>query len=457
MNFFVPNLRLILSSLLVLGLLYVLFPEAQAGGIPYPAPGGVPGASLSSGGSPQGAVIAFAVLLQRIADGAAALATGVAILFMVINGARLTFAFGNSEALGKARKGLIWASAGLVLIIFAYIVTKTVIALTYSGADGSAVIGTGNLAPTTTTPGEIDPINGQVEIGDDGVTYLVPGQRTLSFYQQGAERTFVIYIPTGLAAEKVHPVVIMLHGGLGNGTQIQEITGLSTVANRDKFIAVYPEAGNRWWNDGRPTTASAIDDVAYVNTLINTLQNDWRADPSKIFAAGISNGGMMTQRLACELSNRFHGIGSVAANLPESLQSNCNTGGANIVLISGTEDPIMPYDGGEVVNIPALGIGAGGTVLSHPETVEFWAAKNQCSSAVLTDFPDTTPDGTTVQKLDYQSCGRGVIMAFKITGGGHNWPGSTGASTLRGNVSRDMNATEEIINFFKLNGLSPAS
>ena len=100
MKSLVQNLRLLFSSILVLGLLYFLFPEAHAGGIPYPAPGGIPGDSLSSGGTPQGAGVAFAVLLQRVADGAAALAASVAILFMVINGAHLTFAFGNSEALG---------------------------------------------------------------------------------------------------------------------------------------------------------------------------------------------------------------------------------------------------------------------------------------------------------------------------------------------------------------------
>jgi len=457
MKSLVPNIRLIISSILVLGLIYFLFPEVQAAGIPYPAPGGIPGASLSSGGTPQGAVVAFAVLLQRIADGAAALAASVAILFMVLNGARLTFAFGNSEALGKARKGLMWAAAGLVLIIFAYIVTKTVIALTYSGSDGSAVIGTDNLAPTTTTPGEIDPINGNIEVGDDGVSYLSSGQRTLSFYQQGAERTFKIYVPTGLDASKVHPVVMIFHGGNGNADSAAQLSGLSTVANTEKFIAVYPEAGDRQWNDGRATTASAIDDVAYVNTLINQLLSDWKADPTKVFAAGISNGGMMTQRLACEGGSAFAGFGSVAANLPEGLENNCAaSGGVNLVMFGGTEDPIMPYDGGEITDIPALGVGAGGFVLSYPDTTEFWAARNQCGTGILTDIPDSTNDNTTIEKITYDTCALGSLEGYKITGGGHNWPGSTGASALTGNVSRDVRATNEIIDFFKRNGLSPA-
>ena len=140
MKYIVPNLRLIVATSLLVGLMVYLSPEILAKGLGQ-APGGVPGSTLSSGDSPEGAVVAVAVLMQRFADGAAALAASVAIFFVVLNGARLTFAFGNTESLGKAKKGLMWAAGGLVLIIFAYIVTKSVIALTYSGADGSSVIG----------------------------------------------------------------------------------------------------------------------------------------------------------------------------------------------------------------------------------------------------------------------------------------------------------------------------
>lgn len=448
------NFRLLVSSLLVLGLIYILFPEVQAGGIPYPAPGGVPGASLSSGDTPVGAVTAFAVLLQRIADGAAALAAAVAILFMVLNGARLTFAFGNTEALGKAKKGLIWASAGLVVIIFAYVITKSVIALTYSGADGSAVIGTGNLAPTTTTPGEIDPVNGRFEVGDDGATYLVTGDRTLSFYQQGAQREFMIHVPTGLDATRLHPAVLVLHGNGGSGSSIASKAGMSGSSDTEKFIAVYPDSGNRQWNDGRSTTASAIDDVAYINTIITTLKNDWKVDGNKVFVAGLSGGGMMAQRLACESTDNFVGFASVAANLPQNLQSGCNPNDtANIILFGGTEDPVMPYDGGEVSGIPDLDLAAGGLVLSYPDTTDFWATKNQCGEAILTDVPDSTVDATTVEKLTYDACAEGRLDAFKITGGGHTWPGSSGNSSLLGNTTTDINATTEIIDFFKANGL----
>jgi polyhydroxybutyrate depolymerase len=147
----------------------------------------------------------------------------------------------------------------------------------------------------------------------------------------------------------------------------------------------------------------------------------------------------------------------VAANLAQNLQNNCAAnGGVNLMLIGGTEDPIMPYDGGEVASLPALGIGAGGNVISYPDTTDFWSAKNQCGTGILTDIDDTTSDGTTVEKLTFDNCAQGSLEAFKINGGGHNWPGSAGNSALSGNVSRDINATNELIDFFKQNGLSPA-
>lgn len=448
------SLRLFVSAALLVGLLYVLMPEVQASGIPYPAPGGVPGASLSSGGSPEGAVVAFAVLLQRITDGVAALAASVAILFVVINGARLTFAFGNTEALGKARKGLIWAAAGLVVIIFAYVIAKTVIALVYSGSDGSAVIGTANLAPTTTTPGTIDPVN-DGEIGEDGTIYLPAGQRTLSFFQQGAEREYIVYIPSRLDSAQKHPAVIVLHGGLGDASSIISVSEMNTLANQERFIAVYPESGGRTWNDGRDETASPIDDVAYIHTMLNQLENDWQVDSGQVFVAGISAGGMMTQRLACELTNRIAGAASVAANLPADL--NCNPSGPMpIVFINGTDDRLMPFEGGEISSIPSLGIGAGGTVLSFADTMTEWSDNNGCTSDSREVLPDTAQDDTTATKITYVGCTRGALEAFEITGGGHNWPGSVGASSLTGNVSREIDASAEIVEFFKRAGLTPA-
>jgi polyhydroxybutyrate depolymerase len=125
------------------------------------------------------------------------------------------------------------------------------------------------------------------------------------------------------------------------------------------------------------------------------------------------------------------------------------------VFFNGTADPIMPYEGGAISSIPALGIGAGGNVLSVNDTLGLWAGKNGCGSLTSEAIEDSAPDDTTVEKITYSGCS-GALQAFEITGGGHAWPGSVGGSSLMGNVSRDINATTEIIDFFKTNGLTPA-
>lgn len=172
MKFLTDNFRLLLGTLVVVALL-VCFSSVEAlslkdatGGV---VPGAVPGASLSNEDSPIGAVTTVAQLMQRFADGAAALAGAVAILFVVINAARMTFSLGDTEALSKAKKGLTWAAVGLVLIIFAYIVTKSVIALTYSGADGSSVIGTQMIE----APGNVTFVPVAGESNPDGVCKIV--------------------------------------------------------------------------------------------------------------------------------------------------------------------------------------------------------------------------------------------------------------------------------------------
>jgi len=189
MRYLPSNFRLALSSLALLGLVLLLAEPVFAIGLKEASgitdvPTGVPGASFSDPNTtPEGAVKTLASLMQRIANGLAAVAAAVAILFVVINGARLTFSFGDSEQLGKAKKGLIWAGAGLVLIIFAYVIAKSVIALTYSGADGSSAIGNAQVnAPATATE---EPAAEEAVAAADEQCKSVPASLPGSCYNSG--------------------------------------------------------------------------------------------------------------------------------------------------------------------------------------------------------------------------------------------------------------------------------
>jgi polyhydroxybutyrate depolymerase len=116
----------------------------------------------------------------------------------------------------------------------------------------------------------------------------------------------------------------------------------------------------------------------------------------------------------------------------------------------------MPWSGGEIKSLKALGFGAGGSVMSHQQTQEFWLAQDGCSAAGSTrSLPDSANDGTTVSLQSFTNCSGSTQLSFyEIEGGGHSWPGSSErARRMAGTISQDVSATAEMIGFFQGYGL----
>lgn len=278
-----------------------------------------------------------------------------------------------------------------------------------------------------------------------------------SLSHQGRTRTYYVYTPSSYQSGQPMPVVLAFHGGAGQGDTMAAKTGLNEVAQREGFIAVYPNSAQKSrggrWNDGRNSSVinRDIDDVAFVGAILDRLSQERNIDSQRIYATGGSNGGFFTQRLACEMSNRIAAFASVSATLPTSLQSTCNPRqGVPILMINGTADPFVPWQGGQVR------IGAGGQVLSVPETVQFWRNRDGCSSTSRVEqLPNIVSDGTEVTKAQYPGCRNRVrVVFYTVQGGGHGWPGSR--SRRRGDdegpsgkISRNINASDVIWNFFK--------
>lgn len=165
--------------------------------------------------------------------------------------------------------------------------------------------------------------------------------------------------------------------------------------------------------------------------------------PVRTYAAGISNGGMMSMRLACEMLGRFAAIATVGANMPAALAASCRPAPAvPLAMFSGTADPLMPYAGGSVAGP------IGGLVLAAPETAAFWAHHNAGASTSQTRaLVDPDPgDGTTTDLLEFP----GDVALYRVNDGGHTWPGGTQYLPVRfvGKVSRDFNANDVISTFF---------
>lgn len=238
------------------------------------------------------------------------------------------------------------------------------------------------------------------------------------------------------------------------------LTGFNTVADADNFIVVYPDGIEGHWNDGRGmqlyrAQTENIDDVGFISALIDALSKELNIDSKMIYVTGISNGGMMSHRLGCELSQQIAAIAPVASNIPVDMVSIwAPSRPVSVLIVNGTEDPLERWNGGDVY---FRGVSYG-KVLSVAETVKFWVAKDQCPAPPLnTQLPDRDPsDGTTVRKEVYGGCKDGTeVLLYAIEGGGHTWPGGIQylPVSVIGRTSREFNASELIWQFFKEHSL----
>ena len=291
---------------------------------------------------------------------------------------------------------------------------------------------------------------------------------TVTITSSGLQRTFIVHNPP---TPKSSPGAVMLfHGGsIGTAKQIQALTLMDNLADRDGFYSVYPQALNGHWTDGRESNAGGANDVQFAKDIVAYLQKTYGVSTTKVFSTGQSNGGIMQYQLACTAPGLMRAIAPVAADITQNQRTTCSTVKITPTMIfMGTADQYMPYGGGfpntvvgqttTTVTIPAgyQVSGQDDSFVSAAETAAYWAGVNGCSSSTSTNIPDKSNDGTTVTKMDYAGCAPGGGSAlYTIVNGGHTWPGSTvktGISSM-GLTTLDISANEEMVAFFKKFGL----
>jgi len=279
-----------------------------------------------------------------------------------------------------------------------------------------------------------------------------------SFLHKRIERTYYLHLPPNFDDLSSFPLVMVLHGGgKGDGDEVANHFAFNEIADREGFIAVYPNGIDSRWNDGRGKTFNEqkglknIDDVGFLSVLIDTMIANYKVDSNRVFVTGVSNGGMMTFRLGCEITSKLSAIAPVIANIPKDIIDKCSPDSPLPVLVmNGTEDPLVPWDGGKVKFLWK----EMGEVVSTENSVRFWVEHNKCFEDPVTEIlPDVDDeDESRVKKITYKNKETNLeVVLYAIVGGGHNIPGGNtpDLSLFIGSKNNDINAAEVIWEFFK--------
>jgi polyhydroxybutyrate depolymerase len=275
--------------------------------------------------------------------------------------------------------------------------------------------------------------------GDSPAARAPAGQSTWSLDVGGRPRTYRLFVPPDLPTGPV-PLVLMLHGGFGDGAQAERAYGWDDVARADGLVVAYPDGLDRAWNAGGgccgEPAREGVDDVAFLSAAVGDIERRATIDPARVFATGMSNGAIMSYRLACS-TTLFAAIAPVAGTLLGDCPSPAPT---SVLHIHGLADRNVRYDGSPGAGIASID---GPPV---PDVVGMWRTVDGCPPP-----PAGTVNGdVTVSTVDCPG-GRAVEL-ITIGGAGHQWPGSD-ASIFQGVLGLDppstaIDATQTIAAFF---------
>ena len=251
----------------------------------------------------------------------------------------------------------------------------------------------------------------------------------------GKERIVRVHVPKGYDRTKPVPVVLNFHGYSSNATEQNILAGMADKADSAGFIAVHPEGIGitQSWNAGAccgEAASSAIDDIGFVGKIIDEVSSKACVDSHRVFATGMSNGGFLSHRIACELSNRVAAVAPVAGVLGVPT---CNpTRPVPVFQFHGTLDGLVSYTGNPGMGFPSV-----------KQTMSGWATRNGCSQTAR----ETSKKGE-VTCVTYDNCKGGAEVSLcTVANGGHTWPGGTPVPSL-GHTTNDIVATDAMWDFF---------
>jgi len=278
-------------------------------------------------------------------------------------------------------------------------------------------------------------------------------QTTVTWDYDGTTRKYIQYVPSIYDGSEAVPLVVVLHG-LGDNMNNMSQVGFHQVSDTANFIVVTPEAlvfqspfpqlfpSATAWNSGAGAfgiyPSSDVDDVGFINAIMDTISAHYNIDQSKIFVTGFSMGSFMSNRLACQLTDRVAAIAGVAGTIGDGYTCNPSEY-IPVCHFHGTSDTQVGYGvdgGGEQDNITGINV---------LDWIAYWNGHNGCDNLTLEgQFPNSANDGYLVDYLEYSGCSdNSRVVHYKVHGADHVWLGP----------NDDVFYTTEIWKFFL--GLSP--
>ncbi|TVR86556.1 MAG: hypothetical protein EA411_10070 [Saprospirales bacterium] len=266
-------------------------------------------------------------------------------------------------------------------------------------------------------------------------TPKLQSQERKSFEFEGLDRNFLVKVPEKMYSESGYPVVVALHGFTQSARRISNYSGFVEMAEEEGFIAVFPQGIQASWNFG--ITLNDVDDVAFLSSILDSLEKWYPVDSERIYFCGFSNGAFMSFEMACRMSHRIAAIASVGGSMGRSQFLDCEPEyPVGVMIVHGNDDRVILFEGQSWVKQVA-------------EVTDHWVLQNGCNMMRDTMETFSNDQGViSVVRISHSPCqDQTAVELWKVYGGGHTWPGSR-AHSGSGRTNRDIDASAKMWQFF---------
>jgi polyhydroxybutyrate depolymerase len=269
---------------------------------------------------------------------------------------------------------------------------------------------------------------------------------------QGIDRHVLLHAPPTTLSGK-SPVMIFLHGVRPSGWVNHTLAEADALADREGFLAIYPEAVGQKWNfannlkEPQRIGEGVVDDVGFIKSLIARVVAERGADPSRVYVIGDSRGALMVYSLMCQLADEIAAAAPLISGMTSLNVADCNPSRAvPLMVVGGTNDRFQSYDGF---------LGRDLRLLSVPETMEFWRVRHGCTGQQVKLLPHRElEDRTRLVLSEWTGCkADGAVKLYRVSGGGHQVPsfapGNPDWIKQAGPINHDIETVDEFWQFAK--------